>query len=282
VRHNLQLDKWLVPAVVAGLTACIAAAVWLLSVDLGQAHYAEGLRARQTTLAYGQGVGWEHRVTLAGDVSFVALLVTAALFITWHYRILRRIERVLPDPLRRSPYWAIAGWFVPLLNLVRPKQMINDAWRGTAATAGLTRRLPVYVQLWWTFWLLSSVVTAVSGHVSRATLSDLASADKISAVGEVLTIMAALLAIAVVIALDRRASLVPEPVPVAAMPGMMVFNPPPGWPAQPPGWQPPADWQPDPSWPPAPEGWTFWVTRHERWLARLDASPDGQNRGGSK
>lgn len=40
---------------------------------------------------------------------------------------------------------------------------------------------------------------------------------------------------------------------------MMRFNPPSGWPAPPPGWQPPADWRPDPSWPPAPPGWQFWI-----------------------
>ena len=37
------------------------------------------------------------------------------------------------------------------------------------------------------------------------------------------------------------------------------FNPPPGWPEQPEGWQPPPGWAPDPSWPPAPPGWQFWV-----------------------
>lgn len=37
------------------------------------------------------------------------------------------------------------------------------------------------------------------------------------------------------------------------------FNPPPGWPEQPEGWQPPPGWTPDPSWPPAPAGWQFWV-----------------------
>lgn len=41
------------------------------------------------------------------------------------------------------------------------------------------------------------------------------------------------------------------------------FNPPPGWPAQPPGWQPPPGWAPDPSWPPPPPGWQFWVTATE-------------------
>jgi len=37
------------------------------------------------------------------------------------------------------------------------------------------------------------------------------------------------------------------------------FNPPPGWPRQPPGWRPAPGWEPDPSWPAAPAGWQFWV-----------------------
>lgn len=37
------------------------------------------------------------------------------------------------------------------------------------------------------------------------------------------------------------------------------FNPAPGWPPPPEGWEPPEGWQPDPQWPAAPEGWTFWV-----------------------
>lgn len=37
------------------------------------------------------------------------------------------------------------------------------------------------------------------------------------------------------------------------------FNPPPGWPAPPEGWQPDPGWRPDPSWPAAPPGWQFWT-----------------------
>lgn len=39
----------------------------------------------------------------------------------------------------------------------------------------------------------------------------------------------------------------------------LVFNPPPGWPAPPTGWKPPAGWAPDPSWPDPPPGWELWV-----------------------
>jgi hypothetical protein len=38
------------------------------------------------------------------------------------------------------------------------------------------------------------------------------------------------------------------------------FNPPPNWPAPPPGFVPPPRWQPDPAWPPPPPGWELWVS----------------------
>ncbi|PWR09919.1 hypothetical protein DKT68_10565 [Micromonospora acroterricola] len=39
----------------------------------------------------------------------------------------------------------------------------------------------------------------------------------------------------------------------------MRFNTPPGWPAAPEGWIPPAGWQPDPSWPAPPPGWQLFI-----------------------
>ncbi len=40
------------------------------------------------------------------------------------------------------------------------------------------------------------------------------------------------------------------------------FNPPPNWPAPPPGWTPPPGWRPDPTWGPPPHGWQLWVNDH--------------------
>jgi hypothetical protein len=60
-----------------------------------------------------------------------------------------------------------------------------------------------------------------------------------------------------------------------------VFNPPPGWPAPPEGWVPPANWQPDPSWPPVPPGWQLWVhdtapvQEATQWPAQWTADPAG-------
>src|SRR5215207_6806986 len=39
---------------------------------------------------------------------------------------------------------------------------------------------------------------------------------------------------------------------------MPKFNPPPNWPAPPPGWTPPQGWKAPANWPPPPKGWKFW------------------------
>jgi hypothetical protein len=67
----------------------------------------------------------------------------------------------------------------------------------------------------------------------------------------------------------------------------MRFNPPPGWPAPPDGWTPPAGWKPDPSWPAPPEGWTLWlpdatgVQTDERPISGSTAGAVTQPRAGS-
>lgn len=48
----------------------------------------------------------------------------------------------------------------------------------------------------------------------------------------------------------------------------VVYNPPPGWAAAPPGWTPPPEWQPAVGWPPIPAGWPLFVTVRS-WPRRL-------------
>lgn len=53
----------------------------------------------------------------------------------------------------------------------------------------------------------------------------------------------------------------------------LVFNPPPGWPAPPAGWQPPAGWTPDPTWPDPPPGWELWLQPAEDSGPETTAAP---------
>ena len=69
------------------------------------------------------------------------------------------------EPLRLRAGWAVGGWFVPILNLVRPKQIMSDIWRGSdpaapASNDGAWHRAPVpaLLHLWWGLFLMSWLV----------------------------------------------------------------------------------------------------------------------------
>lgn len=49
----------------------------------------------------------------------------------------------------------------------------------------------------------------------------------------------------------------------------MRYNPPPNWPAPPPGWTPQPGWEPNPAWGPEPPGWPLWVDE----APRVDETP---------
>lgn len=91
-----------------------------------------------------------------------------------------RLNRAL---MRRSVGASIVGWFVPLLNLVWPKQDLTDLWYAARPElAHATRRVPAptpgSVSTWWAGMLGSGVVNLAmlavlrSGTDLRATFGD--------------------------------------------------------------------------------------------------------------
>lgn len=53
----------------------------------------------------------------------------------------------------------------------------------------------------------------------------------------------------------------------------MRYNPPPNWPAPPPGWTPRPGWEPSPEWGPEPPGWPLWVDEPPLSAATYDPPP---------
>lgn len=101
----------------------------------------------------------------------IAALLAAAFFIAWFYRAYRNLPRRGMSDLRFAPGWAIGGWFVPILALVRPKQIANDIWRGSAAYPAATPSWrngdpgPL-LNWWWGVWVAGGVLSAIGGHVA--------------------------------------------------------------------------------------------------------------------
>lgn len=102
----------------------------------------------------------------ATGLTSVALLVTAVVFVVWFFRLARNAVSLGANDLRHSSGWAVGAWFVPVLNLFRPKQIADDLWRASAP--GLPARATALwqdvprtgrVTAWWTAWLLGWFLT---------------------------------------------------------------------------------------------------------------------------
>lgn len=64
-------------------------------------------------------------------VQIIAYLVVGVVFILWTRRLYRNLQPIGATPLRFSEGWAVGAWLVPFLNLVRPKQILDDIWKAS-------------------------------------------------------------------------------------------------------------------------------------------------------
>jgi hypothetical protein len=76
------------------------------------------------------------RLELEGVANFAVYVIGAAVFLFWFHRAYANLERLAPGGMRHSKKWAVISWFVPIVNLFHPKQIANDAWRGSDPDIG--------------------------------------------------------------------------------------------------------------------------------------------------
>jgi len=140
-------------------------------------------------------------------------LLTAVFFLIWIYRSHKNLRVLGANELKYSPGWAVGGFFVPLLNVFRPYQVIAEIWKASAKGArrgGGTNwkfeQIPAYFGLWWGLWLLSglldffSVLMILGGGLTNQRLV----ASRYRLVYDVVSITCAMLAIAVVLRITAR------------------------------------------------------------------------------
>jgi hypothetical protein len=155
----------------------------------------------------------DDRIGLYALGGVVVLIATSIAFLAWFYRAYVNIERLGARDLRVSNGWSIGSWFVPILNLVRPKQLTNDIWRASdpARSAGDSqgwKSAPVsgLIHLWWAAFLIGSFVSNLATRkiMAAETLAERRGAGQTDMLAEYTMIPAAILAILVVRAVTSR------------------------------------------------------------------------------
>ena len=152
-------------------------------------------------------VATDGRQRLIELLQLAAYLPSVLLFLVWIDRVYSNLRAFSPRPLSFGQRWAVGAWFVPLVNVVRPFQIVREAWWISASPAAAALALPgfrpvapTWLYAWWAMFLgvgLTSRLAAMNAQ--RATsVTDLITASQMWLVHEVVTGVAALLAIRVV------------------------------------------------------------------------------------
>ncbi|MDX6439785.1 MAG: hypothetical protein QOF45_2368 [Gaiellaceae bacterium] len=154
----------------------------------------------------------DNRQMIIGYTEFGLFVVGVISFVSWFVQAYRNAEALGANGLRHSSSWALWSWFVPVLNLFRPKQIANDIWRASSPAISLSRQRewellnpPVLLLAWWIAFLVSRWSTNLSrAYADASTAGALQSLDRVWMFGDSIDAVAAVLAIVVVTMMTRR------------------------------------------------------------------------------
>lgn len=82
-----------------------------------------------------------------------AVLVCGPIFVWWFHGAYQRLAT--RSKAKLTPIWAVIGWFVPGLNLIRPPSIMNELTDRRDAVVG-----------WWGLWLVGAFVQVALRFIS--------------------------------------------------------------------------------------------------------------------
>ena len=140
-------------------------------------------------------------------VTVGVFLLTVVAFLLWRHRVQTNlVGPLLVRGVEGTPGWAVGWWFVPFANLVKPKQLMDEAWMASdpdapAHSVAWRGDAPALLSWWWAAWISSWLVARIqlSGtpELFRAQMA-------VGSVAKVLSIVAAVLLIRVIDGLSAR------------------------------------------------------------------------------
>lgn len=149
----------------------------------------------------------ETREDMLGLALLAASIGSMIAFLMWMHRANRNLRSLGAANPRFTPGWVVGWWFIPIFSLFRPYQAMREIWLAsdpgdlvnTENTPWLRPGAAV-VGWWWALFLLMHVTGLISGQfASRAeAIDELILSSRISIADSLITVPAALLAIAVI------------------------------------------------------------------------------------
>jgi hypothetical protein len=105
--------------------------------------------------------------TIVGLLQSGLGIVTGITFLKWIYRAYKNIQGFGAEGLRFSPGWAVGYYFIPILSLIRPVQVMSEIWRASDDPSNWKGRPGSWlIASWWTLFLLYTGITQISLEIA--------------------------------------------------------------------------------------------------------------------
>ncbi len=143
-------------------------------------------------------------VTIAG---LVLLVITGIAWLVWQHRSQANLHAARLRELEYTPGWSVGWWLIPFASLVKPFQTVRELWKASSGDdSWWQNKTWSLIGWWWALWIVMLVLERVATAVfnGAATLDTLISSSRLFLAYEVVVIIAAVLAIAIVRAVIER------------------------------------------------------------------------------
>jgi hypothetical protein len=121
------------------------------------------------------------REQIIGIVTFIAYVISGTTFILWFRRAYYNLHQKV-NHLSYSDGWATGSWFVPIICLYRPYQIMKELYmqtKGLLMNRNLSDKVrydTTYLGWWWTLWIIAAFI---GNFIFRYTLKDTDTIDEL-------------------------------------------------------------------------------------------------------
>ena len=99
---------------------------------------------------------------------------TCIVFIHWFRRAYYNVHEFALTPLKYSEGWAAGAWFVPIMHLFRPVQIMREIWLETISYLRLRspllprNNIQTLITLWWISWISAGIIANFTTRMSQS------------------------------------------------------------------------------------------------------------------
>lgn len=147
----------------------------------------------------------DSRERVVGVIYLLVFIISGVTFIQWFRRAYFNLHQRI-DHLAHSEGWAAGAWFVPILNLFRPFQIMKELYEETIEfLSGHEYRdkgalSTSILGVWWAAWVINSIIGQFVFRASSGAkeISDFQTITMASIAGNIVGLIAGFLAIKVI------------------------------------------------------------------------------------